>query len=190
MYQRYTAGDVLVQCGGEPWPTLAWLFTGAAFPHAMMVSRVDLSPVFKEPTVFVLENSYNGVHEKIFDEFDHFEVWRPYCDAATKLAAVDWMRAHVGEGYGYGHLAQIVIGYRLGLRHRPGMDDDVSQDGRRKVCSETIAMAYYRSGYDLVPAVQDVDTLPKDLRNADTLRTVWVPRSSPLYNHTFPGQGW
>lgn len=179
---KYEPGDVLVQCGGEPWPTLSWIFTGWAFPHASLVTRVEPCAVlFTGQQVWIVENSYDGIKEKELVNPDLYEVWRPLCGDETKAKAIAWARGHVGEAYGYNRLMEIVVGYRVGLRPRPGMDDDASQDGRRKVCSETIAMAYYRSGYDLVPMVQDVDTMPWNLRNRERLVPVWVPTSSPLY---------
>lgn len=168
--QYLKPGDILIQDQGEPWCTLARFITGEPYPHAAIVSRVE------GDRLWIIENSYDGLHEKEIDPeiaLRNFLARRPLCDDATKAAALDWIRARLGEGYGYCRLLEIVIWYPLGMRTRPGMDDDVSQDDRRKVCSETIAMGYYRagqktgSGFDLVPAVADRDTLPKELAFTD-----------------------
>lgn len=163
----YKPGDVLVQNEGWPWTWGAQLVTGEPFPHAALVH--DVGPV----NVWIVENSYDGVKVKPCPNLAQYEIWRPRCPDEVKQHAIAWALEHVGESYGYARLAELVFGYRAGLRTRPGMDDDYSQDGRLKVCSELIAMAYYRSAFDLVPNVQDRDTLPKDLRNAVCLERIY-----------------
>ena len=155
-------GDILIQYRGQPWCWLAWLTTGQPYPHAQIVSRVDPATSTTPRVVWVIENSADGLREKPAYQLDSFTVARPNCDQATKMRAIAWIKAHTGENYGYGHMLEIVFGYRLGRRSHPGIDDDVTQDRRDKVCSETIAMGYYRSGFDLVPHVCDRDTLPRD----------------------------
>ena len=83
------------------------------------------------------------------------------CD--IKINSINWMRDHIGEGYGYCHLFFIVLGDKVD----PGMDDDYSKDNRRKICSELGAMGYYRNNYDIAPTVSDYQTLPWNLRNPD-----------------------
>lgn len=169
-------GDVLVQIQGEPWCTIAGVLTGAPYPHVAIVSRVDV----ESNRIWIIENSWDGLREKepAAHWFKDFLARRPLTDEATIRETLNWINDHLNEGYGYGRLAEIVIGSLLGSQTRPGMDDDVSQDGRRKVCSETLAMGFYRagqrtgSGYDAVPDVADRDTLPKDLRFSDRLRTL------------------
>jgi hypothetical protein len=156
---EYQPGDVLVQSKGQPWVFAANLVLGHPYPHAAMVHSIGLM------SVYILQNSYNGIHIEPCRNLDQFEVWRPLCDDETKRKAITWMEKHCGEMYGYDRLAELVLGYREGWFERPGMDDDPSQDGRRKVCSETIALAYYRAGYDLVPDVDNRDTMPFELRN-------------------------
>jgi hypothetical protein len=167
-------GDVLVQSGGEPWVTAARILTGHPFPHAAVVSSVGLGG-----TIYIIENGkpypgrVAGVYERGLTDFQNFEVWRPNCDFLTRSKAVDWMRTREGEVYGYVRMIQIATMYRWGrLPHTPGMDDDPSQDIRPMVCSELIAMGYYRSGYDLVPEVENRDTMPWDLRNTARLTRV------------------
>lgn len=167
-------GDILVQYQGEPWCTLAKIITGAPYPHAAIVSRVE------GDRICIIEASADGIKEKepAAEWFLDFIARRPLTDDATVRAALAWIRKHVGQGYGFGHLAEIAIGYPLGLRTRPGMDNDVSQDSRKKVCSETIAMGFLRggqktgSGFDIALDVCDRDTLPKDLRFTDQARTL------------------
>jgi hypothetical protein len=181
--QDLKSGDVLIQCAGEPWKTGCNVFTGHPFPHAMMVSKIGV-PVpdhfsgFTPNDVYVIEDGGSGVTEHLFDPvgngwttfpLDHFEVWRPRCDDTIKQAAITWARSRMGEGYSYGHLAIILALYRIrGSQSQPGWDDDPQYDNRKKVCSELIAMAFYRSGYDLVPLISDSNTMPWDLRNPVT----------------------
>jgi len=191
---RYEKGDILVQCQGEPWCFLAELVTKHPFPHAAIISEVvpgipytsdftDLAyGIYQGHQVRFMENHLVGLVEIDAYDLQNYEVWRPLTDAATVDAAIAWIRGHLGEGYGYFRLAEIVIGYPLGRRARPGMDNDVSQDGRRKVCSETIGMGYLRAGqqtgtnFDAAPGVQDRDTLPFDLRGPLNDRGVAVSR--------------
>lgn len=179
---RYQKGDILVQSNGQPWCWLAELVTGQPFPHAAIVTDVtpgnphypDLTDlgygVWAGHKITMIENHIKGLREYAAYDLGKYEVWRPTCDEATKDSAIAWIRSHLGEGYGYFRLMELVIGYPLGMRTRPGMDNDVSQDGRRKVCSETLAMGYLRAGqlcgnqFDIAPNVTDRDTMPMDLR--------------------------
>ena len=164
----YQVGDVLVQKGGQPWVFLANIFTGHPYPHARMISLVT------PERVYTIEDMMYGVKEYQFNDLKNFEVWRPRCSDKIKGNAIRWARTHRDEGYGYLRLLEICLGYRLGMRSRPGMDDDVSQDNRRKVCSELVAMAYYRSGFDLVPGVENRDTMPYELRSPVTCEMISV----------------
>lgn len=199
---RYQIGDILVQSKGQPWCWLADKVTGEPFPHAAIVSDVTAgTPAMPELTdlaagiwagrkITIIENHIHGLAEYGAIDLQNYEVWRPICDEETKAQAIAWIRSHLGEGYGYFRLAELVVGYPLGMRTRPGMDNDVSQDGRRKVCSETIAMGFYRAGqlcgnrFDIAPEVVDRDTMPKDLRGRYgpdgrmTARLVWSPQNT------------
>ena len=171
-------GDILVQCKGEPWRTGSHIFTGHPYPHAMLVTYNGCDGVY------ILEDGPFGVEEKEFgrewDGFttfplDHYEIWRPRCDQETKDKAIEWARKRRGEGYGYFRLALVLALYRVkGAGTVPGWDDDPRYDNRKKICSELIAMAYYRSGYDVVPHISDSNTMPWDLRNPVTCDLVGV----------------
>lgn len=165
-------GDVLVQCKGEPWRTGAAVFTGHPFPHSMLVTYNGYDGTY------IIEDGPNGVQEVEFGRewngltsfpLDHYEVWRPRCDNEIKESAIKWARLHAKESYNYLGLISILLFYRI-YKNKTfvGMDDDVSQDNRKKWCSELIAMSYYRSDYDLVPLVVDHATMPWDLRNLET----------------------
>ena len=169
---KLQVGDILIQKRGEPWTFLARLFCGQPYPHARVVSRIVMYPPCpavpqdKNPTyrIYTLENNW-WIRETELFNLDDYEVWRPRCSDDIKRRALAWIEDHRGESYGFMRLIEIAFGYRWGLRKRPGMDDDLSKDNRLKVCSETIAMGYYRNGYDVAPHVQDIDTMPWDLRN-------------------------
>lgn len=155
---------MLIQYVGQPWVWGAEVFTGHPNPHARCVSRVDSTGVY------IIEEGPLGVNEHLQgDDLYQFEVWRPKCSDDVKAAAITWMRNHVGEGYGYVHLAWLVITFRLlGDAPVPGLDDDPKYDNVRKICSELIAMGYYRSKGDLVPNISDRAVLPFELRNPET----------------------
>ena len=169
-------GDILVQCKGEPWRTGAHIFTGHPYPHSMLVTYNGYDGVY------IIEDGPFGIQEVEFGRewdnwsvfpLDHYEVWRPSeekgCTKEIKQNAIEWARKRKGEGYGYLKLITILALYRLnGPGSFPGWDDDSKFDNRRKICSELIAMAYYRSGYDVVPYITDSNTMPWDLRNPKT----------------------
>lgn len=166
-------GDILIQYKGEPWVTGAKIFTGHPFPHSMMVSSVcgDRVSVIEASAMGVAERDFN-----VYDMFstfpiDHYEAWRPKCNLGVTSMAIEWARDRIAarEGYGYLHLILILSTYRItGGNIIAGLDDLPEFDSRKKICSELIAMAYYRSGYDLVPHIADVNTMPWDLRNPST----------------------
>lgn len=160
-------GDVLVQHRGFPWVQLSQLATGHPYPHAGLISRVKA-----DGTVLMYENIWKGVTETLVTEenFKNFEVWRPgseqfACPQEIKWKAIDYMKARLGQMYGYGHLLEIIL---LHGGHDP-CSDNTEDDNRLMVCSELIAMAYWRSGYDLVPNVSERETMPWDLRNPERL---------------------
>jgi hypothetical protein len=165
--QDYKVGDVLVQCKGEPWPTLAWLATGEPYPHAQIVSNVD------GPNIWIIESHLDGLQEKRMWTEDWFEVWRPECSTQIKAATVESLRAHTGIVYPYHKIIQVGIGYRLGLWLEAEDFDAQHNDNEAMMCSEAIARHYWRNGYDLVPGVSNRNTLPKDLRNP--LRLTHIP---------------
>jgi hypothetical protein len=151
-------GDVLVQYQGQPWVWGAQTFTGHPYPHARCVSRVDSTGVWIIEDGKQLFTSQAGVHEYLLpNDLDSFEVWRPNTDSVTKTTAVIWMQGHKGQMY------------------EPGLDEDQSFDNRPMICSELIAMGYYRAGrqtgtmYDPCPQVTDRSAGPWDLRNPITL---------------------
>lgn len=162
-------GDVLVQCGGQPWVAMSEIFCGKPFPHAIIVSQVH------EDGIHFVENgktmSWSAQIQESFMPMSmvlngNLEVWRPNTTDKIKQSAISWMKARMGENYGFGRLIGIGLLYRLGISDFEGIDDeDVSKDDRRMVCSETIAMAFYRSGYDVAPTVSNRQTMPWDLRN-------------------------
>lgn len=163
-------GDILVQIKGEPWRWAANFFTGAPYPHACLVSKV------RGDDFWIIENSTMGISERKWENpdmrftypLDHYEIWRPKCSDIIKVKAIDWARDRMGESYGYWKLLFIGLTYRFWkTKEVPGMDDDLSLDRRQKVCSETIAMGYYRNGYDVAPHVSDKLTMPSDLRNKE-----------------------
>jgi hypothetical protein len=175
--QQLQLGDVLVQYKGQPWVWGAQILIGHPYPHARCVSRVD------EKGVWVIEDgkqflwSNAGVHEYIMPkDLNSFEVWRPNTDDLTKQAAVQWMQSHKGQMYDYGRMAELAMLSRVHLLPpQPGMDNDTSYDNRSMICSELIAMGYYRGGqktgsnYDPCPHVTDRSAGPWDLRNPNTL---------------------
>jgi uncharacterized protein YycO len=167
--QDIQVGDVLVQHQGQPWVALAQFFTGYPFPHVRLVSDV-----YKH-FVFTVEETPLGVQDTLVGTPSDYVVRRPMCADDIKVRAVEWARTHINEPYDYSRLLQLMLSYRIGNYKQPGMDDNVALDDRKKVCSELVAMAYYRSGYDLVPAVCDRDTLPHELVFSDRLLTVPQP---------------
>ena len=171
-------GDILVQYQGEPWVTAARIFTGAGFPHAQLVSKVEpvLFPIEEQHApehgiwngyhVFILENSADGVKEKRAYNLAEYELWRPRTDEAKKRRAIGRMRGFIGARYGYFHLFAIGALARTGLLRRPNdYDESERYDRNTMVCSEAIARAYYHEGFDVAPGVSSRDTLPVDLRD-------------------------
>ncbi len=168
---RPQMGDVLIQYKGEPWVTVSKVVTGHPFPHARAVLKVH-----RDGSVETIENIWKGVSQTYLgaqELQERFEIWRPNCHRMVKLGALEWMAAHNGQPYGYLNLVRLGLLYRLGLDVHPGRDNDPAQDNRPMICSELIAMAYYRNGYDLVPEVSDRDTMPWDLRNPHRLTRIW-----------------
>jgi hypothetical protein len=161
------AGDILVQKSGEPWVSLAKVFCGKPNPHAIMISRIG------DGKIFFLENGKTVGKKAMIQEselpvswVENFEVIRPNCGDEIKQKAIKWVQEKSGQPYSFLRLIQVGLLYRLGFSDFEGIDDeDVSMDSRRMICSETIAMAYYRSGYDVAPNVSNRQTMPWDLLN-------------------------
>lgn len=164
-------GDVLVQHKGEPWVSGCRLICGYPYPHARVVSKTSGSEVWIIESGKPWDKKVAGVNEYVLPgDLDSFEIWRPNCDAAIKYKAIEWMRAHVGEMYAYSRMLQIlVLRGEINKGTTPGLDDDPAFDNNPKVCSELIAMGFYRAGYDLVPLVSNRATMPWDLRNPKTM---------------------
>lgn len=165
-------GDILVQCDGEPWTTGCELITGHPFPHAMLITGED------GDFVNFIENGKTNsnaamirdgkLHKSLINN-GYYEIWRPKCDDKTKDLAIKWCEKRIGTQYGYFRMLTIASTYRLGFSDWEGInDDDFSQDDRGMVCSEMIAMAFYRSGYDVAPGVSNRQTMPWDLRNSQS----------------------
>jgi hypothetical protein len=166
------AGDVLIQGPGQFfWPTAAWVATGHPNPHCMMVSKVILSPVLLQPTIWVIEDSIAGVTEhELTNPLEWYTARRPLCDDAVKRFAVSRYRARIGEPYAYGNLFLVALVDRTGIfDHAP---EDPHEGRKWKICSESIAFHYRKSGYDLFPLEADRYTLPYDLLISDRLVTV------------------
>lgn len=162
-------GDILVQSKGFPWVQLSKLFTGHPYPHARIVSRTKL-----DGTVMTYEDIWRGISETelSLEELENYEVWRPNCIMGVNYAALDWIKARLGQCYGYGRLIEIIIRKGGKLPYPDNWDDDLTKDDRQMVCSELIAMAFYRSSYDLVPKVSNRETMPWDMRNPDRLTRI------------------
>ncbi len=167
---KLNPGDVLVQKKGQPWVFLVWLFTGQRFPHAVLIKEWR-----DDGVIHASEAVWQGVKRSTFrpSDLERYECWRPSCEAAIKQKALTWVENHLGQGYGYWNAFCRMLKHRFGLDFHPGMDDDCGRDDRDMICSELIAMAYFRAGYDLVPGVCDVETMPADLRNPDRLVRVF-----------------
>ena len=163
-------GDVLVQAYGFPWPELAWLATGEPFPHAQLVTAVEGAQVT------IIEEHADGLKERAAWDLEMFEIWRPLWTDEQCAGTVAWLRARQGVVYGRAKLVEIGIGTRLGLFQEPENFDAQHLDCEPMVCSEVIARAAWRNGYDLVPGVSNRNTLPKDLRNPTRLLPVRLLR--------------
>lgn len=145
------AGDLLIEKANGLWGALVRALFGKDHQHVRAVVHGGRT----------IEAVWDGV--KLTDlpaTLDRYEVWRPRCDYAIRLVAVQRMHVHLSEAYGYASVLMLVLRRRLGLP---------VPDGPGLYCSELIAQEFTRSGYDLVPGRPDADTAPWDLRNPERL---------------------
>ena len=164
--QHLKTGDILLFYPASIMGRISLFFAGGKYSHAALVSVEDGTPFCIEVREWI------GGRKIILAEYRkaepaYIDVYRTnslFTDQANPLKAVAHMKEFIGTKYGWWHVITAIIRRRFGikLKHK-------ECEKHPPFCSEAIARAFRKAGWDIVPYAWDRETLPRDLAESPCL---------------------